>query len=123
MTDGVKRERFAHGTPGAQNEAGAQANLLEQSLLPKISDAQEQRIPEALERQKKIGEFTERSKVLVKEIADFEEVVNNGVKVDPAGGAYDSANEEYANAMKGAFMGLLETGELNFINSQLENLK
>ena len=62
--------------------------------------------------------------MLSREIAELEEIVKSGVKVDPAGGAYDSANEEYANAMDGAFQSLLETkkGELHFINSQLENL-
>jgi hypothetical protein len=124
MTEGVKRERLAHGPPGAEDEAEAQAKLLEQSALQPISTTQEQRNTEAPERQKKIAEFTERREVLVKEIAELEEILKSGVKVDPAGGAYDSANEEYANAMEGAFKGLLETkkGELHFINSQLENL-
>ena len=124
MTEGVKRERLAHGPPWAEDEAEAQAKLLEQSALQQISTTQEQTNTEAPERQKKIAEFTERRKVLVKEIAELEEILKSGVKVDPAGGAYDSANEEYANAMEGAFKGLLETkkGELHFINSQLENL-
>jgi len=124
MTEGVKRERPAHGPPGAEDEAEAQAKLLEQPVVQQISTTQEQRNTEALERQKKIAEFTERRDVLVKEIAELEAILKSGVKVDPAGGAYDSANEEYASAMQGAFKGLLETkkGELHFINSQLENL-
>jgi hypothetical protein len=52
-------------------------------------------------------------------------IVKSGVKVEPARGAYDSANEEYANAVEDAFKGLLETkkAELHFINMQLENLR
>ncbi len=124
MTEGVKREQLAYGPAGAEDEAEAQARLLEHSAPQQIGTAQVQSSPEALERQKKIKEFTERGEMLNKEIAELEEIVMSGVKVDPAGGAYDSANEEYANAMDGAFKGLLETkkGELHFINSQLENL-
>ena len=124
MTEGVKREQLPYGPAGAEDEAEAQARLLEHSAPQQIGTAQVQSSPEALERQKKIKEFTERGEMLNKEIAELEEIVMSGVKVDPAGGAYDSANEEYANAMDGAFKGLLETkkGELHFINSQLENL-
>ncbi len=124
MTEGVKREQLAYGPAGAEDEAEAQARLLEHSVSQQIGTTQVQSSPEALERQKRIKEFTERGEVLNKEIAELEEIVMSGVKVDPAGGAYDSANEEYANAIDGAFKGLLETkkGELHFINSQLENL-
>ena len=124
MNDGVKRERLAYGPPGAEDDAAAQAKLLERLKPETIGAGQEQTGPEAPERQKKINEFTELGEVLSREIAELEEIVKSGVKVDPAGGAYDSANEEYANAMDGAFQGLLETkkGELHFINSQLENL-
>jgi hypothetical protein len=124
MTEGVKREQLAYGPAGAEDEAEAQARLLEHSAPQQIGTTQVQSSPEALERQKKIKEFTERGEMLNKEIAELEEIVMSGVKADPAGGAYDSANEEYANAMDGAFKGLLETkkGELHFINSQLENL-
>ena len=124
MTEGVKREQLAYGPAGAEDEAEAQARLLEHSVSQQIGTTQMQSSPEAPERQKRIKEFTERGEVLNKEIAELEEIVMSGVKVDPAGGAYDSANEEYANAMDGAFKGLLETkkGELHFINSQLENL-
>lgn len=98
--------------------------LLEESVSGRIDTTQEQRSPEALERKKKIDEFTQRREALNKEIAELEEIVKSGVNVGPAGGAYDSANEEYANAVAGAYQGLLETrkGELQFINAQLENL-
>jgi len=124
MTEGVKPERLVYGPAWAEDEAEAQMKLLEESVSERIGTTQEQRSPEALERQKKIDEFTQRREALNKEIAELEEVVKSGVKVDPAGGAYDSANEEYANAVEGAYKGLLETrkGELHFINAQLENL-
>jgi len=124
MTDGVKRERLVYGPPWTEDEAEAQAKLLVESVPGRIGTTQEQRSPEAPERQKKIDEFTQRREALNKEIAELEEIVKSGVKVGPAGGAYDSANEEYANAVEGAYKGLLETrkGELHFINAQLENL-
>ncbi len=124
MTEGVKRERLEYGPAGAEDEAEAQAKLLEQLESEQSGAPQQNRDPEALERQKKINEFTERGEGLSKEIAELEEIVKSGVKVEPAGGAYDSANEEYANAMEGAFRSLLGTkkGELHFINTQLENL-
>ena len=124
MTEGVRPERLAYGPPGAEDEAEAQAKLLEQCKPEQSSTRQEQRGPEALEQQKKINVLTERGELLNKEIAELEEIVKSGIKVESAGGAYDSANEEYANAMEGAFKGLLETkkGELHFINMQLENL-
>jgi len=123
MNEGVKRERLAYGPAGAEDEPEAQAKLLAQCEHEQGAARQEQRSPDALERQKKINEFTQLSEVLKKEIAELEEIVKSGVKVEPAGGAYDSANEEYANALEGAFRGLLETkkGELQFLNSRWEN--
>ncbi len=124
MTGGVKRERLAYGPAGAEDEAEAQAKLLEQCKPEQSGPRQEQRGPEALEQQKKINVLTERGELLNKEIAELEEIVKSGVKVESVGGAYDSENEEYANAMAGAFRSLLETkkGELHFIKTQLENL-
>lgn len=124
MTEGVKRERLAFGPAGAEDEAEAQFKLLEQCKPEQTGIRQEQTGPEALAPQQKISVLSERGEVLSKEIAELEEIVKSGIKVELAGGAYDSANEEYANAMQGAFMGLLETkkGELHFINTQLENL-
>src|SRR5229473_8558005 len=124
MSEGVKRERRAYGPEGAEDEAEALAKQLEQCDNSKIETRQEQRSTEALARQKTIDEFTQRSEVLKKEIAELEEIVNSGVRVEQAGGAYDAANEEYASAMEGAFKGLLQTkkGELHFINTQLGNL-
>ena len=124
MAEEVKRERLAYGPAGAEDEAEAQAKLLEQLESEQSGAPQQNRDPEVLERQKKINEFTERGERLSKGIAELEEIVKSGVKVEPAGEAYDGANEEYANAMKGAFDSLLGTkkGELRFINTQLENL-
>jgi len=123
VNEGVKRERLAYVRAGTEDEAEAQAKLLEQSGHEQAAARQEQRSPEALEQQQKINEFSHRSAVLKREIAELEEIVKSGVKVELAGGAYDSANEEYANAMEGAFRGLLETkkGELQFLNLRLWN--
>jgi hypothetical protein len=60
MTEGVKRERLASGLPWAEDEAEAQAKLLEQSVAQQNGTTQEQRSPEVLARQKKINEFIER---------------------------------------------------------------
>ncbi len=123
MNEGVKRERLAYGPAGAEDGAEVQAKLLEQWEHEQGAARQEQRSPEALERQKKINEFSQRSEVFKREIAELEETVKSGVKLEPEGGAYDCANEEYANAMEGAFRGWLETkkGELQFLNLRLEN--
>jgi len=124
MNEGVKGERREYGPAGAADEAEALAKLREQCDNSQIETRQEQRSPEALARQKKIDEFTQRGEILRKEIAELEETVNRGIKVEPAGGAYDAANEEYASAMEKGFKGLLEAkkGELHFINTQLGNL-
>src|SRR5260370_12436970 len=108
MTEGVKREQLAYGPAGAEDEAEVQARLLEHSAPQQIGTTQVQSSPEALERQKKIKEFTERGEMLNKEIAELEEIVMSGVKVDPAGGASDSANEEYPNRVDGDFQGLVK---------------
>ena len=124
MNEGVKRERRAYGAEGAAGEAEALAKQIEQCDNSQIETRQEQRSPEALARQKTIDEFNQRGEVLKKEIAELEEIINKGIKVELAGGAYDAANEEYASAMERAFKGLLETkkGALHFANTQLGNL-
>jgi hypothetical protein len=124
MNEGVKRERRAYEAEGAADEAEALAKLLEECDNSQIETRQEQSSPEALTRQKTIDEFTQRGEVLRKEIAELEETLSSGIKVEPAGGAYDAANDEYASAMERAFKGLLEAkkGELHFINTQLGNL-
>ncbi len=80
MSEGVKRERRAYGPEGAEDEAEALAKQLEQCDNSKIETRQEQRSTEALARQKTIDEFTQRSEVLKKEIAELEEIVNSALR-------------------------------------------
>ncbi len=85
MTEGVKRERLAYGPAGAEDVAEEQAKLLEQWKPEQSGTPQEQRGPEALAQQKKSKVLTERGDVLNKEIAELEEIVKSGIKVEPGG--------------------------------------
>ncbi len=65
--------------------AEEQAKLLEQWKPEQSGTPQEQRGPEALAQQKKSKVLTERGDVLNKEIAELEEIVKSGIKVEPGG--------------------------------------
>jgi len=98
MHEGTKRERAPHRPRGAEDDAEARAKLLE---------------------------LTQRAAFLQKEIAELEDVVTRGIKPEPAGGAYDSANEELAHAIEEQYKSLVDMkkGELRFVKLQLEDFK